>query len=78
MPRRAPSMKRVETVGVLGALSAPVHVLLLVFLLFRFFLLSLFQQTSRISLLMDSLTIYSLSICPVWDTWVHIACASVG
>ena len=37
MPRRAPSIKRVETVGVLGALSAPVHVLLLVFLLFRFF-----------------------------------------
>ena len=35
MPRGAPSRKRVETVGVLGALSAPV--MLLVFLLFRFF-----------------------------------------
>ena len=36
MPRRLPSRKRVETVGALGALSAPVYVLLLVFLLFMF------------------------------------------
>ena len=35
MPRRAPSRTRVETVGVLGALSAPV--LLLVSILLRFF-----------------------------------------
>ena len=73
MPRRAPSTKQGCRFGAFGYLVRACIVPRLSFV--EVLLLRLLQQTSqratlfRISLLMGSLTIYSVSNCPVWDTW---------
>ena len=73
MPDRAPSTTQGCNRGAFGYLVRACIVARLSFV--EVLLLRLLQQRSQramlflISLLMGSLTIYSVSNCPVWDTW---------